>query len=127
MLRSNADERSLVGNVLVNALSQVGAHGRSTARPFFVARSPGDRPYVRGSRIRLSTLGSGWMGITTVGKGGESPLTKVKRLCALLLAVCAFAASVAPAAFGDAGGGPGSNAGCPGHQPPPPPHGGCGH
>jgi hypothetical protein len=26
----------------------------------------------------------------------------------------------------DAGGGPGSNHGCPGHQPPPPPHGGCG-
>lgn len=31
-----------------------------------------------------------------------------------------------PFAGADAGGGPGSNHGCPGHQPPPPPHGGCG-
>jgi hypothetical protein len=54
-------------------------------------------------------------------------MTKVKRVAALLLAVFAFAITVAPAAFGDAGGGPGSNHGCPGHQPPPPPSGGCGH
>jgi hypothetical protein len=32
-----------------------------------------------------------------------------------------------PFAGADRGGGPGSNHGCPGHQPPPPPHGGCGH
>jgi hypothetical protein len=32
-----------------------------------------------------------------------------------------------PFAGADAGGGPGSNHGCPGHQPPPPPGGGCGH
>lgn len=35
------------------------------------------------------------------------------------------AASLVPAALADAGGGPGSNAGCPGHQPPPS-SGGCG-
>jgi hypothetical protein len=29
-------------------------------------------------------------------------------------------------ALADAGGGPGSNHGCPGHQPPPPPSAGCG-
>ncbi len=54
-------------------------------------------------------------------------MSKVKRLGVLLFAVCVFAASVAPAAFADAGGGPGSNAGCAGHQPPPPPSGGCAH
>ena len=43
-------------------------------------------------------------------------MTKVKRLGALLLAVCALATSVAPVAFANAGGGPGSNNGCPGHQ-----------
>ena len=32
-----------------------------------------------------------------------------------------------PFAPADAGGGPGSNNGCPGHQPPPPPSGGCHH
>jgi hypothetical protein len=53
-------------------------------------------------------------------------MTKVKRLGALLFALCVFAVSV-PSAFADAGGGPGSNHGCPGHQPPPPPGGGCGH
>ncbi len=54
-------------------------------------------------------------------------MKKAKRLGALLFAVCVFAISVAPSAFGDAGGGPGSNHGCPGHQPPPPPGGGCGN
>jgi hypothetical protein len=54
-------------------------------------------------------------------------MTRVKRLGALLLAVCALAISVAPVAFANAGGGPGSNNGCPGHQPPPQPSGGCGH
>ncbi len=53
-------------------------------------------------------------------------MTKVKRLGALLFALCVFAAAV-PAAFADAGGGPGSNNGCPGHQPPPPPNHNCGH
>jgi hypothetical protein len=54
-------------------------------------------------------------------------MTKAKRLGALLFAVCAFAVTVAPPAFGDAGGGPGSNHGCPGHQPPPPPGHNCGN
>jgi hypothetical protein len=58
--------------------------------------------------------------------GGDS-VTRIKRAAALLFAVCAFAAAIAPAAMGDAGGGPGSNHGCPGHQPPPPPGGGCGN
>jgi len=53
-------------------------------------------------------------------------MTKAKRFGALLCAVFALAAAVAPAALADAGGGPGSNHGCPGHQPPPPPGGGCG-
>ena len=53
-------------------------------------------------------------------------MTKTKRLGAVFFAVFAFAAAVTPA-FGDAGGGPGSNNGCPGHQPPPPPHHGCGN
>jgi hypothetical protein len=52
-------------------------------------------------------------------------MTKAKRFGALLFAVCALAASLAPAALADAGGGAGSNNGCPGHQPPPPPSGGC--
>jgi hypothetical protein len=55
-------------------------------------------------------------------------MTRIRRLGAMVFAVCAFTASIAPAAFADAGGGPGSNAGCPGHQPPPPPGGGgCHH
>jgi hypothetical protein len=49
-----------------------------------------------------------------------------RRTFALLFTVFAFAASV-PAAYADAGGGPGSNHGCPGNQPPPPPGGGCHH
>ncbi|HEV8648363.1 MAG TPA: hypothetical protein VG276_02925 [Actinomycetes bacterium] len=48
-----------------------------------------------------------------------------RKLAALLLAV-ALSLTAAPA-FADAGGGPGSNNGCPGHQPPPPPGGGCGN
>jgi hypothetical protein len=54
-------------------------------------------------------------------------MTRVKRVGALVLMTCALAISLAPAAFADAGGGPGSNHGCPGHQPPPPPGGGCGN
>jgi hypothetical protein len=54
-------------------------------------------------------------------------MTKFKRFGALLFAVCAFAVSVTPVAVADAGGGPGSNNGCPGHQPPPPPNHNCGH
>jgi hypothetical protein len=54
-------------------------------------------------------------------------MAKVKRLGALLLAVFALGAGLAPAALADAGGGPGGNAGCPGNQPPPPPGGGCHH
>ncbi len=48
-------------------------------------------------------------------------MTKVKRLGVLLVAAFAFAAWVAPTAFGDAGGGPGSNSGCPdiSHRPRP--------
>jgi len=53
-------------------------------------------------------------------------MTKVKRLGALFFALCALAISVPPA-FADAGGGPGSNHGCPGHQPPPPPNHNCGN
>ena len=56
------------------------------------------------------------------GKGGDS---MKRKLAAVLLAV-ALSLTAAPA-FADAGGGPGSNHGCPGHQPPPPPGGGCGN
>jgi hypothetical protein len=54
-------------------------------------------------------------------------MTRMKRVGAVVFALFALAGSVAPAAFSDAGGGPGSNAGCPGNQPPPPPGGGCHH
>ena len=54
-------------------------------------------------------------------------MTKVRRFSALLLCMFAVAISLVPAAFANAGGGPGSNNGCPGHQPPPQPSGGCGH
>jgi hypothetical protein len=50
----------------------------------------------------------------------------VRKVVASMLAGLALAITVGPA-FGDAGGGPGSNSGCPGHQPPPPPSAGCGH
>lgn len=50
-----------------------------------------------------------------------------RKIAAVLAAVALFGAVGAAPALADAGGGPGSNAGCPGHQPPPPPHGGCGH
>jgi hypothetical protein len=70
-----------------------------------------------------------------MGAGGQDncgaweglPMSRFRRFGAMLFAVCAVAVSVAPVAFADAGGGPGSNHGCPGHQPPPPPGGGCGH
>ncbi len=52
-------------------------------------------------------------------------MTKLKRILAILSIVGAVM-TMAPVAHADAGGGPGSNAGCPGHQPPPPPSGGCG-
>jgi hypothetical protein len=48
------------------------------------------------------------------GKGGDC---MKRKLAALLLAV-ALSLTAAPA-FADAGGGPGSNNGCAGHQPPP--------
>jgi hypothetical protein len=54
-------------------------------------------------------------------------MSRTKRPGALLFAVCALAVSAASPAFGDVGGGPGSNNGCPGHQPPPPPGHNCGH
>jgi hypothetical protein len=67
----------------------------------------------------------GWTG--PVGGGRGVGMTKAKRLVVALLAASLFAVSAAPA-YADAGGGPGSNAGCPGHQPPPPPSGGgCHH
>jgi hypothetical protein len=52
----------------------------------------------------------------------------MKRRIAAILAMAALliGASTVPA-FADAGGGPGSNVGCAGHQPPPPPNGGCGN
>ncbi len=44
-----------------------------------------------------------------------------------IIVAAALALSVGASVYADAGGGPGSNNGCPGHQPPPPPGGGCGH
>jgi hypothetical protein len=52
-------------------------------------------------------------------------MNRLKRLVAILLVMSALTA-FAPAVYADAGGGPGSNNGCPGHQPPHPPNGGCG-
>jgi hypothetical protein len=54
-------------------------------------------------------------------------MSRIRRVGAAVFAVFVLGAAVAPAALGDAGGGPGSNHGCAGHQPPPPPGGGCGH
>jgi hypothetical protein len=54
-------------------------------------------------------------------------MTSFRRLGAALFVVYALVVSAAPVAYADAGGGPGSNTGCPGHQPPPPPGGGCHH
>lgn len=48
-----------------------------------------------------------------------------RKVFASMLAGLALAVTIGPA-LGDAGGGPGSNHGCAGHQPPPPPDGGCG-
>ncbi len=49
-----------------------------------------------------------------------------RKVLASMFAGLALAVTIGPA-FGDAGGGPGSNNGCAGHQPPPPPSGGCGN
>jgi hypothetical protein len=51
----------------------------------------------------------------------------VRRIAAVIAAMALFTGASALPAFADAGGGPGSNHGCPGHQPPPPPGGGCGN
>jgi hypothetical protein len=48
-----------------------------------------------------------------------------RKLVASLFAGIILGVTV-PFAGADAGGGAGSNHGCPGHQPPPPPSGGCG-
>jgi hypothetical protein len=52
-------------------------------------------------------------------------MARLKKIVAIL-AILGALLSAAPAVYADAGGGPGSNHGCPGHQPPPPPGGGCG-
>jgi hypothetical protein len=49
-----------------------------------------------------------------------------RRIVAFVAAVALFGGVSVLPALADAGGGPGSNVGCPGHQPPPPPHHGCG-
>jgi hypothetical protein len=54
-------------------------------------------------------------------------MSRIRRVGAAVFAVFVLAATVAPMAVGDPGGGPGSNHGCAGHQPPPPPGGGCGN
>ena len=51
----------------------------------------------------------------------------MKKRLGVALTTLALLSALAPAALADPGGGPGSNHGCPGHQPPPPPSGGCGH
>jgi hypothetical protein len=47
------------------------------------------------------------------------------KILKVIVAVMLALAMTAPV-YADPGGGPGSNHGCPGHQTPPPPHGGCG-
>ncbi len=49
-----------------------------------------------------------------------------RKLLRVVFAVL-LALTMATPVFADAGGGPGSNHGCPGHQQPPPPSGGCGN
>jgi hypothetical protein len=49
-----------------------------------------------------------------------------RKLIRVVVAVL-LALTMATPVLADAGGGPGSNHGCPGHQPPPPPGGGCGN
>jgi hypothetical protein len=53
-------------------------------------------------------------------------MARIKRIMVGMILLGALLGGSAPAVFADAGGGPGSNHGCPGHQPPPPPKGGCG-
>ncbi len=50
-----------------------------------------------------------------------------RRIAAVMAVVALLMGGISTTAFADAGGSPGSNAGCPGHQPPPPPNGGCGN
>jgi hypothetical protein len=50
----------------------------------------------------------------------------VRKVVASLFVGALLGAGV-PLAGADAGGGPGSNNGCPGHQPPPPPNHNCGN
>jgi hypothetical protein len=56
----------------------------------------------------------------------EGFVGRLKRIFAALAVVALMGIGI-PAAHADAGGGPGSNAGCPGHQPPPPPNHNCGN
>jgi hypothetical protein len=58
-------------------------------------------------------------------RGKRVKKISARKVFASMLAGLALAVTIGPA-FGDAGGGPGSNHGCPGHQPPPPPSAGCG-
>lgn len=70
---------------------------------------------------------------TRLGFGAErgKEVSSVRKLSKRKLVASMFAgmllAAGVPFAGADAGGGPGSNHGCPGHQPPPPPSGGCHH
>ncbi len=50
-----------------------------------------------------------------------------RRIAAAMAVVALLMGGIGTTAFADEGGGPGSNVGCPGHQPPPPPGGGCGN
>jgi hypothetical protein len=68
------------------------------------------RKFVEGSRVIRACL---WRVDPEGVHGKEDPMTKMKRLGAMLFAVCAFAAAVAPAALGDAPG-PGDKPQCAG-------------
>jgi hypothetical protein len=62
-------------------------------------------------------------------RGAHAPPVAASRAKKVFVSVMAMAFLVLGAAgsMADPGGGPGSNHGCPGHQPPPPPGGGCGN
>jgi hypothetical protein len=62
--------------------------------------------------------------------GTRKEVSTLRKLSTRKLIASAFAGIIlgvgVPFAGADAGGGPGSNHGCPGHQPPPPPNHSCG-
>jgi hypothetical protein len=103
----------------------VGAHAPVSRPKSDALTSDGGSVLIASARVSAEC--SAWFGAENCG-GKEGMRVKISRrkVLASMFAGLALAVTIGPA-FGDAGGGPGSNNGCAGHQPPPPPSGGCGH